>query len=149
MQTITALCRAAVTIDPSGTLRSAAALMERTNVGALAVVEDGRLIGMVTDRDIVRRGVAAGMAPDARIDAVMSSPAVTVDASADLSEAVTTFGTHPVRRLAVVHGDRLVGVLSLDDLLTRTSADLAALVRPITAESQFGHHDPAVPVVAG
>lgn len=147
MDTIQALCRAPVTIAPGRTLQTAAALMERTNVGCLAVVDEGRLVGVVTDRDIVRRGVAKAMGDDARIDAVMSSPVVTVDAHADLHEVVATFGHHPVRRVAVVSGERLVGILSVDDLLMRTAADLTDLIRPVAAEAQFGHHDPPVPAL--
>jgi CBS domain-containing protein len=75
----------------------------------------------------------------------MSSPVVTIDADVDLRTAYATFRSHAVRRLPVVRGTAFVGMITIDDLLVYLSADLADLVRPITAELLFGHHDPPVP----
>ena len=100
MRTIDSLHRSGVGIGPERTIRDAAGLMEQAGVGSLAVVDGDRLIGLVTDRDLVRRVLARGLAPDARIDSVMTTPVVTIAASADLDQAYVLFGIHGLRRLA-------------------------------------------------
>jgi CBS domain-containing protein len=141
MQTVQRLHRSGVGIGPDRTIVEAAQVMERSGIGLLAIVDDGELVGVVTDRDLVRRGIAAGLDPDARIDAVMSSPVLTVDADSDLVEAYTTFGRHSVRRLAVVSGSRFVGVLSVDDLLVDLAANLTDLTAPLVAEIDAPHRE--------
>ncbi|MFN8050777.1 MAG: CBS domain-containing protein [Acidimicrobiales bacterium] len=140
-----ALRKSGLSVAPDCTLRKAAELMDCNAVGALAVVEAGRAVGIVTDRDLVRRAVANGVSPDARVDSVMSSPVITVREDADLHDAVTLFGQHAIRRLVVERDGLFVGVLSADDLLIDLTADLSAVVRPIGAEVLFGHRDSRVP----
>ena len=101
MKITDALRKTGLSIGPGCTLRQAAELMECNAVGALAVVEDDRAVGVVTDRDLVRRAVARGIAPDARVDSVMSSPVVSIADDADLHDAVAVFGRKAVRRLVV------------------------------------------------
>jgi CBS domain-containing protein len=145
MRTIDVICRSGIGLGPERTLADAAGVMEQACVGSLAVLEGERLVGIVTDRDLVRRGLARGLPSDARIDSVMTSPVVTVDADADLHEAFALFRTNAVRRLAVTRDGRFAGMISIDDLLIFLAGELADLARPITAEVLFGHHDSAVP----
>jgi len=145
MRAIDAIRRSGVAIAPDRTIRDAAEIMERSGVGSLAVVDGDELVGIVTDRDLVRRGMARGLPLDARVDGLMSSPVVTIDADADLHAASAVFRSNAVRRLAITRDGRFVGMLSLDDLLVNLAADLSDLVRPITAEVIFGHHDSPVP----
>lgn len=146
MRTIEAVRRSGVGIAPADTVRKAAEVMEQAGVGSLAVLDDDRLVGIVTDRDLVRRAMARGASYDARVDSVMSSPVLTIDADADLHEAFAVFRSHAVRRLAVVRGQDFVGMITIDDLLVDLAADLSDLARPVTAEVLFGHRDAAVPV---
>lgn len=145
MRTIDAIRRSGISVEPANTIRDAATIMERAGVGALAIVEDDHLLGIVTDRDLVRRALARGLPPDARIDGVMTSPVITIDADADLHDAFAAFRTNGIRRLAVVRGDAFIGMVTIDDLLVDIAADLADLARPITAEVLFAHRDPALP----
>lgn len=145
MRTTDALRRSGIGIGPERTVREAAEVMEQTGVGALAVIDGERLVGIVTDRDLVRRALARGLPADARVDGVMTAPVVTIAADADLHDAYATFRTNAVRRLAVVRGAHFVGMLSIDDLLIDLAADLADLARPVTAEVLFAHRDSAVP----
>lgn len=145
MRTIEAIRRSGIGIGPERTLRDAAAIMEQAGVGSLVIVDDDRVVGIVTDRDLVRRGLAKGMAADARVDGIMSAPVVTIDADDDLHSAFALFRTHAVRRLAVVREGKFVGMISVDDLLIDLAADLTDLSRPITGEVVFGHHDSPVP----
>jgi CBS domain-containing protein len=148
MRTIDAVTRAGVSIAPDATIRDAARMMEKAGVGSLAVIDGGRLVGIVTDRDLVRRGLAQERPADSRIDGVMTSPVVTIDADADLHSAFAIFRTNAVRRLAVVREDRFLGTVTVDDLLVYLAADFADLVRPVTAELLFAHHDSPVPATA-
>lgn len=149
MRTIDRIHRSAVGVRPDNTIRQAAALMEQAGVGALAVIDDERLAGIVTDRDLVRRALARGLPDDARVDGVMSSPVLTIEATADAHDAFGLFRTHAVRRLAVVSGGKFVGMLTVDDLLIGLATDLADLARPVTAEVLFAHHDSPLPAAAG
>lgn len=146
MKIIESVRRPKVIVAPDETIHTAAVLMEKTGVGALAVVDGQRLIGIVTDRDLVRRAIARRTPDDARIDSVMSSPVVTVEADADLHDVFALLRTNPVRRVAVVRGEEFVGMITVDDLLIGISGALEDLARPIVSEVVFGgHHDAAVP----
>ncbi|MGQ0432161.1 MAG: CBS domain-containing protein [Microthrixaceae bacterium] len=147
MRSIEGVRRSAVGLRVDQTIHDAAVLMEQAGVGSLAVFDDGQLVGIVTDRDLVRRGLARGLAADARVDGVMTSPVLTVDADADLHDTFAMFREHAVRRLPVVRGAEMVGMLTIDDLLMDVAADLSDLARPITAEVLFAHHDNPVPSV--
>jgi CBS domain-containing protein len=147
VRTIEAIRRSGIGIEPERTIHDAAAVMEQTGVGALAVLDGEKLVGIVTDRDLVRRGLAQGLPTDARVDGIMSTPVITIDADADLHGAFALFRTHAIRRLAVVRGGQFVGMITIDDLLVDVSADLADLSRPVEGEILFAHHDSPLPVI--
>jgi CBS domain-containing protein len=92
MRVIQAIRKNVMSIAPDATLAEASEVMERANVGALVVLDGAHLTGIVTDRDFVRRGVAHGLPPDARIDAVMTPDVVTLDADADIRAALHCSG---------------------------------------------------------
>ena len=120
-----------VTVAPDVTLAEATRLMAETAVGSLLVVEDGTLLGIVTDRDLALRGLGEGLPPAGRIDAVMSPRVVTLDAGDEIHEAYRTFRRTGVRRLPVLDDGRPVGVLTLDDLLLDVFRRLADLLGPV------------------
>ncbi|MED1203557.1 CBS domain-containing protein [Heyndrickxia acidicola] len=107
------------------TLSAVASKMQSLNVGALPVVENENIIGMVTDRDMVVRGLTNGNSGDS-VHTVMSSNVVTVSADASLEEAAQLMSQHQVRRLPVVDNGHLVGIVSLGDLAVRNQADHSA-----------------------
>jgi CBS domain-containing protein len=143
-----ALRRSGIAVHGDATVRATAELMDRAGVGAVVVVDGVTPVGMVTDRDLVRRCLARGLPGDARVDGVMSTPPVTIAGDADLHDAFAVFRTNAVRRLVVVDGDTFAGVLSVDDLLVDLAGDLGDLARPVTAETLFGQHDGVLPVTA-
>lgn len=146
MRIIDAVRRSGLGIAPDQTITEAAQLMDTAGVGSLAVVDNHEPVGIVTDRDLVRRAMAKGLAPDARVDAVMSMPVVTIDAEADMHGAFALFRRHALRRLAIVRDGQFVGMITIDDLLIDLAADLADLARPVTAEVLFSHRDSPTPV---
>lgn len=144
MKTMDAMRRSGVGIGPERTVREAAEIMEQAGVGSLAVIDGTSLVGIVTDRDLVRRALAPGLALDTRVDSVMTTPVTTIAADADLHDAFAVFRIHGVRRLAVLRDGQFVGMITIDDLLVDVAADLADLARPVTAEILFAHRDNVV-----
>ena len=129
--------RAPITLPPHGTIREAAQLMESNGVGSIAVVDGRHLVGIVTDRDIVRRAVARDLAGDARIDGIMSAPVVTIDADADLRHAFDILHGHAVRRLPVVDNqDHIFGMITLDDLLRHVDAETDRMADTVRKQTQ-------------
>ena len=117
MRAIDGVRRSGKAVGPHRPIRDAAMIMNQSGVGSLAVIDDGRLVGIVTDRDLVRRGLAQDLAPTTPVEKVMSTPVVTIGAEADLHSAFKLFRTHAVRRLAVVDFDNFVGMITVDDIL--------------------------------
>ena len=110
----------AVTVEPASSAALAARLISRHNVGALPVCgPDRRLRGMVTDRDIVLRCVAAE-------EDIMTRSCTCVAPGDDCREATRLMALHQVRRLPVVEGGKLVGMISLSDLARSGRFDMEA-----------------------
>jgi CBS domain-containing protein len=105
-------------IDSDKPVAYAAKMMKQEDVGLAPVVEGQRLVGTLTDRDIVTRVVAEGKDPQSvLVRDVASTDLVTVDPQQDLDEALSLMARHQVRRLPVVEEDgRLVGVLAQADV---------------------------------
>jgi CBS domain-containing protein len=100
------------TVEPSATLGEVATLMKQEDCGSIPVVEDGRLVGIVTDRDIVVRGIAAGSDPKTqRVNTVMSADPVTIGPDDDVTTAEKVMADRQIRRLPVVDRGRLVGIV--------------------------------------
>ena len=140
------LIRTPVTVAPDITVAAAAELMAREGVGSLIVTDHGHLVGIVTDRDLVVRALARAFPADARVDSVMSMNVVAVDADADVSDAMAAFGHHAVRRLPVVRGADVVGLLSLDDLVAAMVGQFGELTHGLTAQLMFPHRAPIAPL---
>ena len=100
------------TVKPDATLGEVAILMKQEDCGSIPVVEGGRLVGIVTDRDIVVRGVATGKdAKTQRVSEIMSADPVAIDPDDDISAAEKIMGDRQIRRLPVVDDGKLVGIL--------------------------------------
>jgi CBS domain-containing protein len=105
-------------VDTSRTIREAAQLMRKLDVGCLPVTEEDRVVGLVTDRDIACRVVAAGHDPETeKVRAVMSENAVCCTEDQPLEEAIDLMEANGVRRLPVLDKDgRIAGLISVDDI---------------------------------
>ena len=104
------------TVEPGTSIKEAAKLMKKEDVGALPVVEGGRLVGMITDRDIVLRAVAEGKL-DATVGGIASKDVVSVDPQQSLDEAARLLAQHQLRRLPVCEEDgRIVGIIAQADV---------------------------------
>jgi len=125
-----------MTPDPVGvyyeqTVAEAARVMRDAGVGAVLVVSGESLSGMVTDRDLVIRGLAEGAGPDSPVGPLCSEKLVGVDANADLADAERLIREHAVRRLPVIDSGQIVGMVSLADLAASAEPEslLAAVSR--------------------
>jgi len=92
--------------------------MKDYDVGAIPICEDGHLLGMITDRDIAIRGVAEKHPGSTKVTDIMSEKLVTVTADVTVDEAADLMATEQIRRLPVVEGKKLIGMVSLGDLAT-------------------------------
>ena len=117
-----------ISVNQTEPVTAAARLMKRHNLGALPVCDDeGRLRGMVTDRDIVTRCVAADMDPaDTMLREIMSRGIRTCSSQDDINTAARTMSREQVRRLPVTDEGRLVGIVSLADMARRLAFSMEA-----------------------
>lgn len=117
-----------ITVDKEETVAAAARLLSRHNIGALPVVsQEGKLVGMLTDRDIAVRCVAANFDPNiTRVRTVMSSGAITVPAEAGADEAAKKMAKHRVCRLPVTEQGRMVGMVSQSDFAAAADSSAEA-----------------------
>lgn len=109
-------------------ISAAARLMKRHNLGALPVCDDeGRLRGIITDRDIVTRCVAADMTPDdTKIREIMSRGITSCGADEEVDDAARSMGAQQVRRLPVLEDGKVVGMVSLSDLARHARCQMEA-----------------------
>ncbi|KYD03131.1 hypothetical protein B4144_0977 [Bacillus atrophaeus] len=104
------------TVSSNQTIQEAAALMHQHNVGAIPVVDQGVLQGMLTDRDIALRTTAQGRDGQTPVSEVMSSNVISGNPNMSLEEASELMAQHQIRRLPIVDNNNLVGIVALGDL---------------------------------
>lgn len=108
-----------VSVTSQQTLQEVAALMEQNDIGAIPVVENGQVRGLITDRDITLRATANGLQANSLVSECMSSQLTVADVNMDIHEAAQMMAQKQIRRLPVVENERLVGMLSIGDLATQ------------------------------
>ncbi len=106
-----------VTVPPHASVREAARLMREHNIGTLVVVDEGYPVGIITERDLATRVVAQGLGGDTRVEDVMSTELITVSESTSIENVLATMQRHGFRRLPVLKEGKLVGILTLRDIL--------------------------------
>lgn len=106
-----------VTIEASATILEAARLLTEKAVGSLVVVEGGKPVGIITDRDIVVRGVVGGLQLDKeKVEKIMSKPLVTVNPEASILQAIELMDKHSIRRIPVIKGSEIAGIVTSSDV---------------------------------
>ena len=134
--------------SPTQTIRQAALLMGKTECGALPVADKDSLVGMITDRDIAVRAVAAGKGPKTPVREIMTNDLVYCYDDDDVENAALKMSDAQVRRLPVLSrdGEKLVGILSLGDMARKPNGTdpagdaLKAVSEPGGAHSQSVAH---------
>lgn len=110
-------------VKPGDSIQSAARIMREQDAGAVPVVEDGRLLGMITDRDIVIRSVAEGGDASKPLKDIITVNVICASPGMTTAEASELMSEHQVRRLPVVENDKLVGIVSIGDIAVKEGRD--------------------------
>ena len=111
------MVREVITIDENVTAKEAADVMNKFEIGCLIAVKKGKAVGIITERDLLKRVVAEVKdANKTKVKDIMSSPLVVVEPSTELEEAVKLMFQMKIKKLPVVDGKRLVGLVSLTDI---------------------------------
>jgi CBS domain-containing protein len=127
-----------VTVPPSTLVTEAATIMRDENIGSLVVVGvDKKLLGIITDRDIVVSVVANSKSPlEVLVGDVMTSELITVQENESIFEVLRVLGKNSIRRVPVMRGGRLVGIVSVDDLIVLVVTELSNLASALSSTSK-------------
>lgn len=139
MQTILdVMTRDVQTVSPQETVQRAAQLMDELNVGAIPVLDGGKLVGMITDRDITVRSTAAGQDPGATmVTEVMSTDVRTCTADQSVQDVLDQMADVQIRRIPVLDdAGQIIGIVSLGDVATKDSADIDRALDDISSPSE-------------
>ncbi len=128
------MVREVITIDENATVREAAEVMNKFEIGCLIAVRKGKAVGIITERDLLKRVVSeAKDVNKTRVKDVMSSPLVVVEPDLDLEEAVKLMFQMKIKKLPVVDGKRLVGLVSLTDI-ARFQPQMMKILKQLAAK---------------
>jgi CBS domain-containing protein len=132
MQIKEVMTHSVVTIPPNSTLQEAAKKMKDLDIGALPVSENGRLIGVLTDRDITVRSVSDAHEQSDKVRDVMTSEVISCFEDQDVSEGAQLMKQKQIRRLVVLNSEgQPVGILSLGDLALESEALAASILHRV------------------
>lgn len=122
-----------VTIDEGLTVKEAADIMNKFEIGCVIAVRKGKAMGILTERDLLKRVVAEGKdAAKIKIKDVMTTPLVVTEPDMDLGEAVRLMFKMKIKKLPVVHGKKLVGLVSLTDI-ARFQPQMITILKQLAA----------------
>ena len=103
-------------VSPNDSISQAALLMEQLNVGSVPVVDNNKVVGIVTDRDIALRNVARGQNPNQKVSDVMTTNVTSAPPDMDVHSAANIMASNQIRRLPVVDNGNLIGIVAIGDL---------------------------------
>ncbi|UCH31669.1 MAG: CBS domain-containing protein [Candidatus Bathyarchaeota archaeon] len=125
-----------VKINIESSVREAAKLMSRKNVGSIVVTHEGRPVGIVTERDMVKRVVAKGLeASKARIGEIMSQPLNIIPVDLPIIDAIRKMQKEKIRRLLIMEEKKLLGIVTQRDLLRALAFHVIISFRPLLKTS--------------
>ena len=111
------------TVSPNDSIQSAARVMRDEDTGVVPVVDNGKPVGVITDRDIVVRAVAEDRELNRPVRDIVTTELVAVHPDMSVQEATDLMSEHQVRRLPVIDNDRLVGIVSIGDIAVKEGKD--------------------------
>ncbi len=105
--------------DVSSSINEVANLMSTKDVGSLVVIEDEKPIGIITERDILKKVVAKGLDPgETKVSEIMHTPLITIDSESSIFQAAELMNINKIRRLPVVKGEKIVGIITVFDIMS-------------------------------
>jgi CBS domain-containing protein len=122
-----------IAVQPADTVLQAANLMNQRNIGGVVVLEGDRLVGIFTERDVLRRVVAPGLDPATTpVAEVMTAPVITCPPELSVDDCATLMTTRAVRHLPVHDGTGLTGLVTIRDLLAHKVSEQQATLEQMT-----------------
>jgi len=116
-------------VDPEATIYDAIALMAEKSIGALVVISEGKLVGIVSERDYARKVILQGRSSkDTRVREIMTGSVITVTPQNTVDECMRIITNRRVRHLPVMAGDEVMGIVSIGDLVRAIIAEQAATI---------------------
>lgn len=110
--------REVYSLPPEATVYNALEMMAEKKTGALLVIDKGKLLGIISERDYARKGILQGrMSKQTPVSEVMVGPAIVATLDSTVEECMRLVTTHRVRHLAIVDGEKVIGVVSIGDLV--------------------------------
>lgn len=130
-----------ITVEAGATARKAAELMNRHDIGCLIVVNNGRPVGIVTERDMLKRVMLQVRdARRTRVSYIMSKPLITTSPDIDLREAINLMTERRIKKLPVIEEGQLIGLISITDIV-RSLAYFEHVVGSLCARCQYGKEE--------
>lgn len=114
------MTRPLITVDAEATAQESMEVMSRKDIGALVVTENGEPSGIITERDIIRKCCRQASCGKVKVREIMSKPLVTIDAETVIGKAIEIMSNKRIRRLLVMEGGKIVGIVTQKDLLEGT-----------------------------
>lgn len=127
------MVRGVITIDNTETVRKAAEVMSKLGISCLIALKKRKAAGILTEMDLLKRVIAEGKDPNTtKVTEIMSSPLIVADPEMDLGEAVELMFNKKIKKLPVVQGDRLMGLITLTDI-ARGAPEMLKIIRQLAA----------------
>lgn len=121
-------------VRPDTSVKEVVATMNKFNIGSIIIVQGDRPVGIITERDILRRQVEPCLAPEVlSARQIMTSPLITISDTASIEEAAKLMARKKAKRLPVMNNDKLVGIITFTDIVFKVPTMLSILeelVRP-------------------
>lgn len=121
-------------VRPDTTIKEAVATMNKFNIGSIIVMQSDKPVGIITERDVLRRIIELSLAPETQTARhVMTSPVTTINETASIEEAAKLMAKKKIKRLPVINDGKLVGILTYTDIVFKVPTLLSVLeeiVRP-------------------
>jgi CBS domain-containing protein len=113
---------------PDSSVRDVVAAMNRFNIGSIIVVQDNKPVGVISERDVLRRVVEPCLSPETiPASQIMTCPVITIPESASVAEVVKIMAEKRVRKIPVIKKERLVGIITYTDILSKVLSMISIL----------------------
>ncbi len=132
-----AMTKNIMVVHPDTTIKDAAKIMTQQRVGSLLVVEDSKLVGIITELDIIWKVVAGDLDPKITlVRDVMTKEVITIKANQTLEDATQAMVENNIKKLPVLEGDKLVGIITATDLISVQPKMIEALAKLMLFEEK-------------
>ena len=133
LRIVDVMVREVITIDENVSVKEAVDIMNQFEIGSIIATRKGKAVGIITERDLLKRIVAEGKnAKKIRVKDIMSTPLITITPDTDLEEAARLMFEKKIKKLLVIDQNRLVGLVSLTDI-ARVQPEVIKILQKLSA----------------